>query len=371
MKKVFSFLLFVLIMNTLSAQTLSDEQRLSILPYLPDRAEIPQAASNLLLSKMQQIISNNGISDRGLYQRFVLTTKINVTSKDIVSGLPPMVSQKYDITFMIGDVVEDKVYSSVTIPIVGIGETETKALLMAIKTIAPDNVKFSQLTCSAKELITAYYRTNCNRIISEAYAKVEMNRHDEALYILAAVPDVCSDCFLHCQAAMVDIYRRLLNDNGRRLLNKAKEEWGKCPNYKGAEIAVQYVEQIDINAECQPEVQLLLETMEEKIKADEKRAWEFKIQKYRDEQARKKQEWEFKVRQYEDAQAKEQRDFEFSKQKYEDSVEMANKELDFERHKFDTNTAIEKQAVSAARDVALEYAKNQPETVNYNNTIYW
>lgn len=371
MKKVFSLLLFILIMNTLAAHTLSDEQRLSILPYLPNRAEIPQVASNLLLFKMQQIISNNGISDRGLCQRFVLTAKINVTSKDIVSGLPPMVSQKYDITFMIGDVVENKIYSSITIPVVGVGQTDVKALLMAIKAITPENIRFSQLISNAKELITAYYRTNCNRIVSEAYAKVEMNRHEEALYILATVPDICADCFLQCQAAMVDIYRRQLNNNGKRLLNRAKEEWVKCPNYRGADIAMQYIEQIDINADCHPEVQLLLEKIEEKIKADEKRAWDFKMQKYRDEQTRKKQEWEFQVRQYEDAQAKEQRDFEFTKQKYEDGVEMANKELDFERHKFDTNAAIEQQTVSAARDVALEYAKNQPETVNYNNTIFW
>ena len=50
---------------------------------------------------------------------------------------------------------------------------------------------------------------------------------------------------------------------------------------------------------------------------------------------------------------------------------MANKQLDWERHKFDTNAAIEMQTISAARDVAIEYAKNQPETINYNNTIYW
>lgn len=358
-------------MTSLAAQTLSDEQRLSILPFLPERENMSQVASDLLLAKMQQIISNNGISDRCFQQRFVMTAKINVISKDIVSSLPPMVSQKYEVIFMIGDIIENKVYSSMTIPVVGVGQTDTKALLMAVKTIKPDNSRFSTFIDNAKELITAYYRTNCNRFIAEAYAKVELNMYDEALCQLAAVPNICSDCFLTCQSAMADIYRRYLNDKGRRLLNKAKEEWGKSPNYNGATEAIKYIEQIDINADCQLEVQNLLEKIEEKIKADEKREWDFKMQKYYDELARKKQEWDFKVRQYEDVQAKEQRDFDFEKQKYEDGVEMANKQLDLERHKFDTNAAIEMQTISAARDVAIEYAKNQPETINYNNTIYW
>ena len=370
--KKYTFILFLVVMTlSLSAQTLNDEQRLSILPYVPQRTSLSEPARSLLESKIQQVISNNGISDKGFQQRFVMTAKVNATSKDIIAGPPSMVSLKYDVMFMIGDVIENKIYSTITIPIVGVGQTDAKAMLNALKAIKSNDTRLKQLIEKSKETIISYYRANSQRIISDAYTKVEQNMYNEALYMLASVPDVCLDCYFLCQDAIVDIYRRLINDNGQKLFNKAKEEWVKSPNYVGAEIAINYIEQIDINAECQNDVQSLLVEIGEKIKVDEKRDWDFKMQKYRDEQKRKQQEWDFKVQQYEDALEKEQRDFEFEKQKYQDGVRRENQELDFARHKFDTNAAIEKQTISAARDVAIEYAKNQPETINYNNIIYW
>ena len=87
--------------------------------------------------------------------------------------------------------------------------------------------------------------------------------------------------------------------------------------------------------------------------ADDKRAWELKVKQYEDQKAREQRDFEFKVQQYTDEKAREQRNFEARQ------IREAR------------NAALRQQEIRAARDVAMEYARNQPDVVYYesNNTI--
>ena len=115
------------------------EGALRLLDLLPDRENIPPESKKLIQTKLSQLITDNGIADNDSFNRFVLTAKVIVISKDIVAGPPQRISQKIDVTLMIGDVIEDKVYESVTIPVLGIGQSEEKAFMAAFKNIKPSN----------------------------------------------------------------------------------------------------------------------------------------------------------------------------------------------------------------------------------------
>ena len=98
-------------------------------------------------------------------------------------------------------------------------------------------------------------------------------------------------------------------------------------------------------AYCQDKVTSLINIIDLKLKADEKAHWQFKMKQYADKVAAQKEQVRI-------AEEKSKRD-----DVYREKQSQRNYELD-------------KIRVSAYRDVAVEYAKNKPKTITYNN-IYW
>jgi dihydroxyacid dehydratase/phosphogluconate dehydratase len=128
-------------------------------------------------------------------------------------------------------------------------------------------------------------------------------------------------------------------------LNQAKLTWAAAQNAAGAENAGEILRTINPMAKCQPEVDAFIKSINSKLRADEKAKWEFKVKQYQDRVAMQKEEMRI-------ADEKSQRD-----DVYRENQAKRNVELD-------------KIRVKAYRDVAVEYARNQPKTVTYNN-IYW
>ena len=111
MRNFVVLILFMLSMTTFAQST--DEGRISIQAIMPDGV-IPVEASNNLETRMQRMLVSNGFGDNGYVERFVLTAKVDVTSKDVVPSTPARISEKIDVTFFVGDVVENKLYASCT-----------------------------------------------------------------------------------------------------------------------------------------------------------------------------------------------------------------------------------------------------------------
>ena len=181
----------------------------------------------------------------------------------------------------------------------------------------------------------------------------EKGQYDEAIYYLSMIPDACGDCYEHCQDKMQVIIRAKRDRDAQSFLSQAKAAWAKSPNVSGANEAYPLIAQIDPQASCYGEVSPFLKTITAKLMADDKRAWEFKVKQYEDQKAREQRDFEFKVQQYTDEKAREQRNFEARQ------IREAR------------NAALRQQEIRAARDVAMEYARNQPDVIYYesNNTI--
>ena len=109
MRQLF-FIITLMMSITTFAQT-SDEGRISIQAMMPDDV-IPMEASKNLTTRMQRMLVSNGYGDNGYVERFVLTAKVDITSKDIVPSTPARVSEKMEVTFFVGDVIENKLYAS-------------------------------------------------------------------------------------------------------------------------------------------------------------------------------------------------------------------------------------------------------------------
>ncbi len=364
MRRISYLAVVLLFTGNLFAQTLDDIGRMSINVQRPVNRSIPTEALDQLDDKMHQIITTAGISDNAINRRFALTATVSVVKKDIISGSPARVSQTLEITFYVKDVIDRKEYGHATLSSVGIGLNENKAFIMAFSNLKPGNPKVQKMIEDSKELIVAYYRTNIDNIIADAYLLVQQGDFDKALYQIAQVPDVCTDCTTKCRQATIDIYQKKIDSAGEKLLQSAKAAWTAEPNANGAVKASRYLAKIDLLAACQPQVEELMEEMKAKVMDDERKAWEFALQQYEDEKAREQRDFEFRVRQYEEREAKEQarheEQVEREKQYHAEELAREQRNFEFEQHKYNKEHEKEMAMIEASREVALEVAKQIP-----------
>jgi hypothetical protein len=129
MKKIISALILSVAAITINAQAkLDDFGRIVLNTYLPDSLAIPTEAKNLLITKLNQIKSNNGMGGSQANPRFIITANVNVGTKDIIAGPPQMIAQNIDITFFVGDAVTNTIFSNTTLSLKGVGTMRTKHL---------------------------------------------------------------------------------------------------------------------------------------------------------------------------------------------------------------------------------------------------
>ena len=287
MKNIFLLLVCVCFLCLrINAQT-SDASQVSINVLVADE-NIPEEAVRNLENKLKRTLTINGITDNGYVERFVLTAKVNIISKDIVPTTPARISQKIELTLMVGNIVENKLYESHSLSLAGIGTTETKAFVTAFQKFNPQNKEIQSMLTKAKEKIITYYTNNCDAIIQQANTLADMDKMDESIFQLISVPNVCSDCYQRCQKQASLIYIRKINSEGVVLLQKAKTEWMKQPNTSGANIVSEIIMQINPKAQNYNEVVKFRKEIESKLQADAKREWDFQMKKYENSQTFKR-----------------------------------------------------------------------------------
>lgn len=292
---------------------LNDFGRIVLNTYVSEQLKIPAEAKSLLQTKLSQIATNSGMGGNAIEPRFIITASVNVGTKEIISGPPQMVAQNVDVTIFIGDAIENIKYSSTTVSLKGVGTNENKAFIDALKKINIKNADI--LTCieTGKNKIISYYKTQCDFIIKDAIALKNQEKYDEAIYKLSVVPEACKECYFKCKDTLAAIYQKKIDVECTQKLTEAKSIWAGSSDKAGADKAGNVISEINPLAACQLDVQKFIAQIQSKLTADEKKAWNFKMKQY------------------------------------DDNV---NKEKLYYK-------------------VALEYAKNQPKAITYNNIYWW
>lgn len=333
MKKPYLVICFCIQLINLHAQEvpkLDDFGRIALNPYVSEQAKLPAEAKAQLEIKLKQIASNYGMAGSIANPRFIITANISVTTKDIVPGPPQQIAQNMDITLFIGDAIENKIFSNIVISSSGVGTNENKAFIDAIKQINTKNKKIEIFLEEAKTKIIAYYTAQCDFINQKAIALKQQEKYSEAIYTLAQIPEVCKECYFKALNEIAVVYDLKINSDGKKMLDKATITWGANPNQEGANEASDLIKQINPKAKCITEASKLLRSINSKIISDEK------------ERLRKEEEYE----------------------KRQQIIDAENAK---------TEAELEKQRINAYREVAVEYAKNQPQVIyrNVYRNIYW
>lgn len=346
MKNFIAVLILIVASICSNAQVkLDDFGRIVLNTYLSDKIVIPLEAKNVLLTKLNQITSKNGIGGSQANPRFIITADVNVGTKDIIAGPPQLISQNIEITLFIGDAISNTIFSTTSISLKGVGTNENKAFLDAFKSINPKNKDLVTFLDEGKTKIIHYYSINCDFIIKDAQTLVKQEKYDEAIYQLSLVPSVCENCYFECLDTLASVYQQKIDADCKLKFKKAKITWTAEHTAAGAEKVGIILNTINPMAACQTDIAAFIQSIDSKLKADEKARWQFKMKQYADKIASQKE----LVRILEE---KGKRD-----DTYRENQSSRNYELD-------------KMRVNSYRETAVEQARNQPKTVNYNN-IYW
>jgi len=122
--------------------------------FIPDDIlkEAPHARK-LFYSKLAQIASLNGVggSKSDVNSRFIISGNLNVLTKDIMPTSPPKYLVTIETTLAIGDGVDGKAFATEYIEFKGIGGSDDKAFLSAIKKVNPRHRMVKQLVEEGKK----------------------------------------------------------------------------------------------------------------------------------------------------------------------------------------------------------------------------
>lgn len=300
-----------------------DDGKISYLPIITGNG-IPAQARESLSAKMEQAISQNGFGASSHTDRFVMLAKCNVLEKDVAPTTPPRITQTVEVTFILGDVIENKTYASASFELKGIGTNEAKAWQTALNGLKSGNPRFKTMFEEARGKIEAYYSANCKKLITEAQALASTGEYDRAIHQLMSVPDVCTDCRNEVLAEATALYQQKIDAEGAALLAKAKNTWAMSQDAEGAEIAMAYLCTVSPTSASFGPAEELVKKIADKISSDNEREWKQRLKEYNDEK-------EFRRREQENTHAR----------------TMAN--------------------IAACRSVAEKWAENQPQNNVYLN----
>lgn len=358
--------LFVIVCCNL--QTFSQNKfNLPVAVILADDS-VPAEAGNALTTKLKSILTKNGYMASDGVQRFVLTAKISIGTKDVLPTNPPRISQKMDVSFFIGDVIDNRIYESCTVAAKGIGINENKAFISSFQSISPQNKELAEMLTTAKESISEYYRNNYKAVLKKADALTRNKEYDAAIYELVSIPEIDTTITAECQNAVIDVYQQKIDDEARPLLREAKSIWMAEKNHDAGKKASELLARISPMSSVVGEADALLGEIDKKLRADEAAV-----------AARKKEEMEYQRKKEEAETAyqrkKEEEQIEYQRKREEDDIaynrQKEQRDFDFTREKHRDEQAYRNSLLAASREVSLAYAKNQPKTITKNIIRSW
>ena len=295
-----------------------DMKRIALTAYVPPQIEgMPESARANLENKLNQIVTENGLGGE-INQRFIITANISVLTKDITPTAPPMHAYTIEVTLYVGDGIAGTLFASTSTSLKGVGETETKAYLNALKNLKVKDPSYQSFLEKGKEKIIAYYNDKCDFILKDAETKSSGGNYEEAINILDAIPQVCKDCYMKGMDVMKGVYQQKIDRDCKAALTQAQGIWSAKQTGESAAV-MRVINDVGsllatINAEssCFKEAQSFYQVVAKRVKEIDEREWKYTLQEQK----------------------------------------------------------LEGERIKAMRDIGVAYGKNQPRTV-YNVKTWW
>ncbi len=225
----------------------SDDE-LSISVVVPLQMEgLTGSQLSKLESRLLRMVSNYGIAGEGYTNKFILYPKYEIYDHKVVEGLQNVHVIDVELNLIVKEVKTGKVYSVFSQEITGDGYSKKEAINQSISQIKTKGDAIKDFLQSAKTKILEYYRSNCDRLYSEASTMIDQKRYSEAIALLYPVPkEVGGVCYEKIQRKLDEAYDGYLNKTCEKKLASAKAEISK----NNDETALEILGSIETESNC-------------------------------------------------------------------------------------------------------------------------
>lgn len=257
----------------------SDEARIPVGVICIEQEGVTGSAMDLMRTVLINVAQKNGLSTTNANNRFCITVKVVPITKDILPGPPTRIAQTLDFVFYIIDNYDQKVFSTATVSVKGVGQTEEKCMIDGFRRIKPSNPELARLANEGRTSIIDYYNRECNVLIREAQALAQKHLYDEAFFHLSAIPRECSECYDKALIAGNQLFQEYVDYLCDVNLAQAKVAWMAEQNTQGAFKAGDFLAYIYPEAQCYGEAMELYKEIKQKVLDD----WHFEMKQYQDQ----------------------------------------------------------------------------------------
>ncbi len=252
-------------------QPLSAQCRISVMTMpIEQEADVPAAVSDQISTRFIQLLTSDEMGVSTDFSRFFITGQLSHAYKETLPGPPPQHVIRTTLTLWIGDVVNKSIFSSCSIDLRGVGTTEQRAYVNALKQLNANNANVVRMVQEGRQRILAYYESNYPKILQRAQSLAMQNNFDEALMLATSIPECCSG-FSEAQSLTLSIFQTRCDKEGQRLLTQAQGIWAADPTDRGASKAMSLLNQIDPSASCYEQVSALVAKIGKTVKEN----WDF------------------------------------------------------------------------------------------------
>lgn len=275
MKKITNLLLGLVMSATMMAQ---ETQYLPISVYVESMAEpFPAAAQAQVKNKLNQLLTKNGIASMDYMGQFFLTALVVPQQKDIVGSAPAKIAETMEMTLYIADYTNKVVFATTSTTIRGIGDTEAKCYMNALKGINLNSPEMTAFVQEGKAKILAYYDHEADNIIKKAQYLATQKQYEEALSMVVTIPVQCKR-YDEALKAGLNIYQQYIDYQCDINIAKARTLWAAEQNATGAQKAGEYLALILPEAKCYGDASALVREIQAKVLDD----WKFEMKQYQD-----------------------------------------------------------------------------------------
>ena len=327
MKKniIFSILVF-LSLNLFSQDFKNDYNRISFFTDVISDEHISESSKSSLKNKIDRILLSESLGT-SQQDRFGLVVVPFIKTYEKTSTTPSKHFYNIDINIYAVDYKERKklgVYSFSDLK--GINSNRERSLLSSFRDFK-SNSTFKMFLDEVKNKIINYYNTNCEFILSESETLYKTDKFEESMTLLSLIPRVSKNCFETAQLKIREIYiqklerecqslvsksksliaRELYNeaamilqtilpgvscyDEVSDLIKKIQNHWcdvniSKAISFKSSrnfEKAAEYLSLVPLSSPCGPRSIKLGEEIYTELSEIDKRDWNFKMTKYKDD----------------------------------------------------------------------------------------
>lgn len=260
-----------------------DLGRISLTAMVASNSNLPEMTHKMMINKLNQITTKNGLGGIGLSTRFIITANVVEIDRQVTETAPPMTALVLQPTLYIGDIETGNLFASVTLGNVkSAGTTPDKAFMAALKNIKTDSPEIQAFVVKGKTRIIEYYNSQIDFIIKKAETLASEDQFDEAIVELLQVPEVCKDAYMKAMDKVGAIYQQKIDKEGAKLLAAAKNAWNANQSWDGAQEAAYYLNQIDPNSSSAAGAEALANQIAKRIKEVDKREWDFMVKQHND-----------------------------------------------------------------------------------------